>query len=84
MPEEKFPVHESIKVLEGITIDKSSKWWSAIILSENRGRKQIATYLWTKRNDVWKRKQKFVVRNIKDWNKIKEAVEKLLPKLEKT
>jgi hypothetical protein len=39
-------------------------------------------YLWQKRNDTWKRKHKFQVRNMDEWNKIKNAVEQLTPKLE--
>jgi hypothetical protein len=37
--------------------------------------------LWQKKQDVWKRKHKFNVRNLDEWNKLKNAVEQLIPKL---
>ena len=40
-------------------------------------------YLWQKREEVWKRKHKFNVRNLEEWNKLKNAVEQLAPKLAK-
>lgn len=81
LPEEKFPVSETIKVIEGIDLYKTEKWWSAVILQDYFGRKQLAVYMWIKKGDQWKRKQKFVVKNEKAWMSIKESVEKLLPKL---
>lgn len=81
MTEEKLPVSESIKVIEAITIFKSDKWWAAVALLESFGRKQLAIYLWNKKDGMWKRRQKFVVRNKAQWSQFKEAIEKLLPKL---
>jgi hypothetical protein len=81
MAEEKFPISESLKVIQGITIYKTESWWEAVILLESFGRKQIATYLWNKKNDQWKRRQKFVVHKKNDWSQIVAAVEKLLPQL---
>jgi len=79
--EEKMPISEKLKVILPLTIYKTEKWWLAVALVESFGRKQIATYLWTKKEDQWKRKQKFVVHSNKEWLQIKEAIEKLLPEL---
>lgn len=76
-----FPVSETLKVLKGLTLYKTEKWWSAIVLMESFGKKQIAVYLWGKKGDEWKRRQKFVVRNKSQWAEIKEAIEKLLPEI---
>jgi len=81
LAEEKFPVSESLKVIQGATIYKTSKWWMAVVLVESFGRKQIAAYLWNNKNGVWKRRQKFLVSNQTLWKQISEAVEKLLPEL---
>ena len=81
MSEEKMPISEKLKVILPLTIYKTEKWWLAVALVESFGRKQIATYLWTKKEDQWKRKQKFVVHSNKEWLQIKEAIEKLLPEL---
>jgi hypothetical protein len=77
--EEPFPVHETVKVLQGITISKSNKWWSAALIIESYGRKQIALYLWNKRDDgTWRRKQKFTVPSKDNWEALKKAVDEKL------
>jgi len=81
LSEEKFPVSESLKIVQGTTIYKTDKWWAAVTLVESFGRKQIATYLWNKKDNQWKRRQKFVIRKKDEWLQIKEAIEKLLPQL---
>jgi len=80
-PTEKLPISEFYKVVDYVTIFKSGKWWEAIVLFEANGRRSIGFYLWEKRNDAWKRKNKFSVRNMDEWNKLKAAVEQLAPKL---
>jgi len=78
MPEEKFPVSEELKIIEGTTLYKTDKWWSAVLVVESFGRKQITLYLWNKVADKWKRRQKFLVPSKEEWARIKEAVEKYL------
>jgi hypothetical protein len=78
---EKLPISEIYKVVDYITIFKSSKWWEAIVVYEAYGKRSIGVYLWVKRNNVWKRKNKFSVRNLDEWNKVKDAVDQLAPKL---
>ena len=79
---EKLPLWESYKVIDYVTIFKSEKWWEAIVLIEAFGRRSIAMYLWQNRNGVWKRKHKFQLRNVDEWNKVKTAIEQLTPKLQ--
>ena len=78
MSEEMLPVSEKLKVLQYETIFKSSKWWSAVALLESFGRRQVALYLWTRRGDKWKRKQKYVIHSRGEWIQIKDAVEKFI------
>jgi hypothetical protein len=78
---EKIPISEFYKVVDYATIFKSQKWWEAIVVYESGGRKSIGLYLWVNRNGAWKRKHKFVVRNMDEWNKLKDAIERLAPKL---
>ncbi|MEM2080901.1 MAG: hypothetical protein QXP44_03440 [Candidatus Bathyarchaeia archaeon] len=80
-PQEKLPISEVYKVIDYVTIFKSSKWWEAIVLYESYGKRAVGVYLWVKKNDAWKRKNKFSLRNLEEWNKIKEAIDKLAPKL---
>ena len=74
--EEPFPVHEAVKVLQGVTISKTINWWSAALMVESYGRKQLAFYLW--RRDAegkWKRKEKFIIPSKDNWDKLKEKVD---------
>jgi hypothetical protein len=80
-PTEKLPISEFYKVIDYVTIFRSSKWWEAIVVFEAAGKRAIGLYLWENRNNTWKRKNKFSVRNLDEWNKVKNAVEQLAPKL---
>ena len=78
---EKLPISDFYKVIEYVTIFRSEKWWEAIVVIESFGRRSIAMYLWQFRNGTWKRKHKFQLRNVDEWNKVKDAIDKFLPKL---
>jgi len=80
-PEEKLPISEFYKVVEYVTLFKSQKWWEAVVIFESYGKRAIGLYLWQKRQDTWKRKHKFNIRNLDEWNKLKNAIEQLAPKL---
>lgn len=75
---EEFPVSEKLKIIKGQTLYKTDKWWSAVVLLESFGRKQVAVYLWGKRNNQWKRRQKLVVKSREEWDRLKVAVEDIL------
>ncbi|MGD0159031.1 MAG: hypothetical protein ABSB89_01895 [Candidatus Bathyarchaeia archaeon] len=80
--DEKLPISEFYKVVDSVTIFKNKNWWEAIVICESYGKRSIGMYLWQKRLDVWKRKHKFNVRNLEEWNKLKNAIDQLAPKLE--
>jgi hypothetical protein len=79
--EEKLPISDFYKVVDYVTICKNKKWWEAIVVFESAGKRAIGMYMWQKREDKWKRKHKFNVRNLEEWNKLKAAIEQLAPKL---
>jgi hypothetical protein len=79
--EEKLPISDFYKVVDYVTIFKNKKWWEAIVVFELAGKRAIGMYMWQKREDKWKRKHKFNVRNLEEWNKLKAAIEQLAPKL---
>ena len=79
--EEKLPISDFYKVVEYVTIFKSQKWWEAVVIFESYGKKTIGLYLWQKKQDTWKRKHKFNVRDMDEWNKLKNAIDLLAPKL---
>ena len=78
---EQLPLSSFYKVIDQVTIFRNEKWWEAIVIFEYAGRRAIGLYLWQKKADVWKRKHKFNIRNIDEWNKLKAAIEQLTPKL---
>ena len=78
---EQLPLSSFYKVVDYVTIFRSQKWWEAIVVIKSFGRRSIAMYLWQKRNDQWKRKHKFQLRNMQEWEKVKSAIDKLAPKL---
>ena len=80
--EEQVPIVPPLKVLEYKTINKRFGWWSAVVLLESYGRKQVCFYLWQKKPEGgWKRKQKFAVHNQQDWALIQEAVSGMIETL---
>ena len=79
--EEKLPISKVYKAIDYITIYKNDLWWEAVVLFETYGRRQIGMYLWQKRNNQWKRKNKFGIRSPDEWVKLKTAVEDLTPKM---
>jgi len=79
---EKLPTNEMINVLDYITISKNSNWWTAVVLAGDEGRKKVMLYMWNNRNGTWKRLQKFTISRKRDWPLYRDAVEKLLEKIE--
>lgn len=78
---EELPISSFYKVIDHVTIFHSEKWWEAIVLIESFGRRSIAMYMWQFREGKWKRKHKFQIRNTQEWEKVKEAVDKLASRL---
>ena len=79
--EEPIPIVPPLKVLGSKTINKRFGWWSAVVLVDSWGRKQICMYLWQKMGEKWARKQKFAVHSQEDWTVISESVEGMLSEL---
>jgi len=80
---ERIPVSDFYKVIDYVTIFKSEKWWEAVAIIESFGKKSIAMYLWQFRDGRWKRKHKFQLRNLEEWEKVKAAIDKLAPRVYK-
>jgi len=82
----KLPVYEdsNIKTIEFKELYKGKKWWSAVVLQEVYGKKQVAVYLWIwdSVNVRWKRKHKFTITSKIAWENIKRAVDRFIDKLD--
>src|SRR2546428_11264571 len=81
LTEEKLPVSEKLTVVESSTLYKTKKWWCAVALIDSFGRKQVAVYLWLNKDDKWKRQEKFIIHNKKEWDQIRGSVENFIDKL---
>jgi len=79
--DEPVPIVAPLKVLDHKTINKRFGWWSAVVLVDSWGRKQICMYLWQKKGEKWARKQKFAVHSQEDWVTISESVDGMLSEL---
>jgi hypothetical protein len=82
---ERIPIHDPIKVLRYRTIKKNNAlgWWSAVVLVEDHGKKQICFYRWRKRDKEWKREKKLSYRTRADWVAMRDAIEIYIPELER-
>jgi hypothetical protein len=78
---EKLPLSDFYKVVDYVTIFKNDKWWEAVVVVESYGKRSIAMYLWWLRDGTWKRKHKFHIRSVDEWNKVKAAVDQLASKV---
>jgi hypothetical protein len=81
MSGEELPISEKLKVIDAVTLYKTEKWWAAVALVDSFGRRQIALYLWLKRDGRWRRNQKYVIHSKGEWLQVKEAVERFTPQL---
>ena len=78
---EPVPIIAPLKVIRYKTINKRFGWWSAVVLLESYGRKQVCCYLWQKKGEVWKRKQKFAIHSQEDWELIQDATAGMIEEL---
>ena len=78
---QRFPVHDELKVIDGNTIFKNNNWWKAVVLVDGFRGREVALYLWKRKEDDWKRQQKYVVRSKEDWEREREEIETYLSKI---
>ena len=79
--DERLLISETYKVVEFVTIFKTTKWWEAVVPYESSGKRSVGFYLWVKRNEGWKRTNKFSFRSLDEWNRLKNAADQLASKL---
>ncbi len=83
---DRLPIRDPLVVLRYRTIKKNNSlgWWSAVVLLEDHGKKQVCFYRWRKSNKEWKRDKKLVFRSKQEWTAISDAVEPFLDDLGST
>jgi len=78
---EEYPVSDYYGVAEGETVFKSDGWWKAVLKIGEKGdyeTEEVMVYLWQKRDESWKRRQKYTIKRRSDWKDETDAVESLL------
>lgn len=76
-----LPIGPPLKVVDYRTVSKGFGWWAAVVLVESWGRRTIGLYLWQKKSEGWRRKQKFTIHDQEKWEMIANYVEEMLPGL---
>jgi hypothetical protein len=80
-PETEFPVSDYYNVAAGVTVFESDGWWKAIINIDQKGSydtDEIMVYLWQQRDDDWRRRQKYTIKDRESWEAERVAVESVL------
>lgn len=76
-----LPVSDYYHVAQGETVFKTDDWWKAIVGIDKKGSydtHEVIIYLWQNTDKGWKRRQKYAVKDIDDWEDDFKAVESLL------
>jgi ATP-dependent helicase YprA (DUF1998 family) len=80
-----LPVLAPLKVLRYKTIKKNNAlgWWSAVVLLEDHGNKQVCFYRWRrkKKSAEWKRDKKLPFRTRAEWIIVKEMIDSFITEL---
>jgi len=78
---DEYPVSDYYGVVDGDTVFKSDSWWKAVLKIGEKGdyeTEEVMVYLWQKRDEGWKRRQKYTIKRESDWKDEVDAVETLL------
>ena len=80
---EQLPVNAFIHVIEYEDVYKTDKWWCAVVKANVSGHDRILYYLWQKdpKTGKWKRKHKASINSSRNWDKMKEIIERYLTEL---
>lgn len=76
-----FPVSDYYHVTQAETVFQTDDWWKAIVGIDKKGdyeTHEVIIYLWHNTEDGWKRRQKYAVKDVDDWEEDVSAVDTLL------
>lgn len=75
----KYPVDDTLDVVDGTTLFKDDDWWKAAVVFEGYyDDEELSLYLWRNEDGEWKRKQKYNVKSQDDWEDEKEVMDELV------
>lgn len=76
-----FPVSDYYHVARGESIFKADDWWKAIVTIDQKGSyetQEVIIYLWQQVDGDWRRRQKYAIKDVDDWQDDQTAVDALL------
>lgn len=62
----------------GETVFQNDSWWKAIVNVTEKGTyetNEVMVYLWQNQDGEWRRRQKYAVKNISDWEEKSEVID---------
>lgn len=76
-----FPVSDYYTVATGETVFQENGWWKAIVCISEKGSyetDEVMVYVWQKRDGDWRRRQKYVIKSLSDWEEEKSLIDEHL------
>jgi len=73
-----FPVSDYYTVGAGETVFQSDGWWKAIVNVTEKGwwgTNEVRVYLWQEVDDEWRRRQKYAIKRVSDWEAEREIID---------
>jgi hypothetical protein len=76
-----FPVSDYYRVSQGETVFQTDNWWKAVLSIDQKGSyetHEVIIYLWQQVDGDWRRRQKYAIKNLEDWEDDRSAVDSLV------
>lgn len=76
-----LPVSDYYRIANAQNIFKTENWWKSVVLIDKKGdykTHEVIIYLWQYRDDTWRRRQKYAVKDLDDWNDEQQIADNLL------
>lgn len=73
-----FPVSDYYTVATGKTVFNDNGWWKAIVCVSEKGTyetDEVMVYVWQKENETWRRRQKYAIKSVSDWEEEKAIID---------
>lgn len=79
--QEDFPVSDYYRVTQGETVFQTDGWWKVILAIDQKGSyetHEVIFYLWQRVDGDWRRRQKYAIKNLGDWEDDRQAVDAIV------
>lgn len=73
-----FPVSDYYTVATGETVFQDEGWWKAIVNVVEKGSyetDEVMVYVWQQVDGDWRRRQKYTIKSVDDWEEEREIIE---------